>query len=468
MTVHKSKGLEFPVVAVPFLDISSQADKSRAVWHPELGLGISVRNAEGIITPVPLLGKIKDANAEKNLEEKKRLLYVAMTRARDRLILTGSWKEIKKEKSEANHWLNWLSLGLPKEYTGLERTDNAVEATVDPEQQPAPARQERLSDRELAGLLEKAAALDSFGGKTMTEFSATSLREYGLCPRRYYYGVIENIPPAEEPTPAEPPSAGRPQPGNVLPADILGTLVHKVLEKYAKRRMHNRFPEEEQTWRDLYENAVREIAGDRFDLAAEAETMLQDYLQSDLYRSFAPQQRFAEYGFRLPLLQDERYTYTVTGIIDAVVEREDGSLEIIDYKSGKPPQKTAGGDTVANGYAWQLALYKMALEYVLRIREKAVSGTGEEPASVSNEVMPARNCKEPSSESRHKPSPHVTKASLHYLRDRSEWTLPDKDYRQEILKVCREIAEKKTEKDFAVKTENCSLCPFAYMCKRDG
>lgn len=468
MTVHKSKGLEFPVVAVPFLDISSQADKSRAVWHPELGLGISVRNAEGIITPVPLLGKIKDANAEKNLEEKKRLLYVAMTRARDRLILTGSWKEIKKEKSEANHWLNWLSLGLPKEYTGLERTDNAVEATVDPEQQPAPARQERLSDRELAGLLEKAAALDSFGGKTMTEFSATSLREYGLCPRRYYYGVIENIPPAEEPTPAEPPSAGRPQPGNVLPADILGTLVHKVLEKYAKRRMHNRFPEEEQTWRDLYENAVREIAGDRFDLAAEAETMLQDYLQSDLYRSFAPQQRFAEYGFRLPLLQDERYTYTVTGIIDAIAEREDGSLEIIDYKSGRPPQKTAGGDTVANGYAWQLALYKMALEYVLRIREKAVSGTGEEPASVSNEVMPARNCKEPSSESRHKPSPHVTKASLHYLRDRSEWTLPDKDYRQEILKVCREIAEKKTEKDFAVKTENCSLCPFAYMCKRDG
>ena len=96
------------------------------------------------------------------------------------------------------------------------------------------------------------------------------------------------------------------------------------------------------------------------------------------------------------------------------------------------------------------------------------SGTDEEPAAVSNEVIPARNCKEPSSESRHKHSPHVTKASLHYLRDRSEWTLPDKDYRQEILKVCREIAEKKTEKDFAVKTENCSLCPFAYMCKRDG
>ncbi len=444
MTVHKSKGLEFPVVAVPFLDISSQADKSRAVWHPELGLGISVRNAEGIITAVPLLGRIKDANAEKNLEEKKRLLYVAMTRARDRLILTGSWKEIRKEKSDAKHWLNWLNLGLPKDYTGLERTDNAADATVSVEQQAAPARPERISDGELSGMLEKAATLDSFGGKTMTEFSATSLREYDFCPRRYYYGVIENIPPAEEQTPAEPLPAGQQQPGNALPADVLGTLIHKVLEKYAKRRMHNRFPEDGQVWRDLYENAVREIAGGRFDLAAEAETMLQDYLQSDLYLSFAPQQRFAEYGFRLPLLQDDRYTYTVTGVIDAVAEREDGSLEIIDYKSGKPPRKTSGGDTAFKGYAWQLALYKMALEYMLRIRKKATTGTGGEASS------------------------RVTKASLHYLRDRSEWTLPDKDYRQEIREVCREIAEKKTEGDYAVKTENCSLCPFAYMCKKDG
>ena len=85
-----------------------------------------------------------------------------------------------------------------------------------------------------------------------------------------------------------------------------------------------------------------------------------------------------------------------------------------------------------------------------RIREKADCGTGEEA----------------SSEIGHKLSPDVTKASLHYLRDRSEWTLPDKDFRQEILRLCREIAEKKTEADFAVKTENCSLCPFAYMCKK--
>ena len=125
----------------------------------------------------------------------------------------------------------------------------------------------------------------------------------------------------------------------------------------------------------------------------------------------------------------------VPGIIDAVAEQEDGSLEIIDYKSGKPP-KISGEDAIPRGYAWQLALYKMALDHLLRIGEKA---------SFSK----------------------VAKASLHYLQDRSERTLPDNEYRQEILRLCREIAEKKTEEDFAVKTENCSFCPFAYMCKKE-
>ena len=431
MTVHKAKGLEFPVVAVPFLDTASQTDKSRAVWHPVLGLGICVRDQEGSVVPVPLLKTIKNLNGEKDLEEKARLLYVAMTRAKDRLILTGSRKEIKGPSTKI-HWLNWLDGVLPEAYSGLARLD-AEAGSQTAEEQPALSGQpESIPDTALSCLLEQAAPLETFGGKTMTEFSATSLREYDLCPRRYYYGVIENIPPLEEQIPEimteENRVAG-------APAVVLGTLVHKVLEKYAKWRMHNQFREDERVWRDLYDSEVRETAGGRFDLAAEAETMLRSYLHSGLYRSFATRQRFAEFEFRLPLLQDDRYTYTVTGIIDAVAEQEDGSLEIIDYKSGKPP-KISGEDAIPRGYAWQLALYKMALEHLLRIGEKA---------SFSK----------------------VAKASLHYLQDRSERTLPDNEYRQEILRLCREIAEKKTEEDFAVKTENCSFCPFAYMCKKE-
>ena len=61
----------------------------------------------------------------------------------------------------------------------------------------------------------------------------------------------------------------------------------------------------------------------------------------------------------------------------------------------------------------------------------------------------------------------VKKASLHYLRNGSERVLPEKEYRQEILQVCREIAGKKNEGDFSIRTERCAGCPFAYMCRRD-
>lgn len=501
MTVHKAKGLEFPVVAVPFLDTTTPNDTSQAVWHPSLGLGISVRNDGGDLVAAPLLRTIKDTNKEKNREEKARLLYVAMTRARDRLILTGCLKATAN-KSKAIHWLNWLDQKLPEEYAGLVRHVSEKDTPAAGEPVPASAQAAPVSETNLAGLLAQAAPvsvtdlagplaqaapisktdlaellaqvapLDSAGGKTMTEFSATSLKEYALCPRRYYYGVIENIPSmegllpeaplheelvaAEQRTPqtgtqayvmAEPsregstaellPVAQQAEPsreaGTSLPADVLGTLVHRVLEKYAKWRMGHQYREDGQVWQELYARELQEVAGGRSDLAAEAEAMLQAYLQSGLYQSFASRQTFAEYKFRLPLLQDDCFTYTVTGVIDAIAEREDGQLEIIDYKSGKPPGTMPGEAGMPSGYAWQLALYKMALEHLLRLRGK--------------------------------PSVRVKKASLHYLRDLSERVLPDRDYRQEITAVCREIAEKKREEDFPCKPEHCAGCPFAYMCK---
>ena len=432
MTVHKAKGLEFPLVAIPFLDTQFNKDKARVAWHPERGLGISVREEDVTIAPSFLLQQIRELNTEKELEEKARLLYVALTRARDRLILSGSRKETKSRKpSTAKNWLNWLDYGLPKDYAGIGRQDVTLETATATGLLPLSLEAEDFSPETLARLLEQAAPLQMYGGKSMTYFAASSLQEYVLCPRRYYYRVIEAIPPLEE-------TKGQ---GRILPASLLGSLVHKVLEKYAKRRTGKpdggdkegtgRYNSEtEKLWQTCYREAVEEVAGGRFDLAGEAETLLRDYLHSDLFKSFSDRQRFAEYEFRLPLFRDDAHIYTVSGVIDAVVEREKGKLEIIDYKSGLPPRD----NEIPEGYAWQLALYKMALERLLQLRGESAK---------------------------------VTKASLHYLRDLSEHVLPDKDYRQEILQVCREIAGKKAEEDFAVRTEGCVCCPFAYMCKKN-
>ena len=418
LTVHKSKGLEFPLVAIPFLDTPFKTDCQKAVWHPSLGLGISLRDGAGMSVPSEVLKKIREGNAVKEHEERIRLLYVAMTRARDRLILSGCMKETKKP-SGASHWLNWLNQNLQEACDCVEREDIAVKPSAGKVETVFPVPSADIPKGTKSILLQNTASLENYGGRAMNRFSASSLQTYEICPRRYYYQFIETIPPLDT----------RENQGKGLPPDVLGTLIHDVLEKYARWRMEHRFAEDEQVWRALYCRAVDEVAGGRFDLAGEGEIMLKEYLNSDLYRSFSQKQVFAEYGFRM-LLEDEDFRCTVSGFIDAVAEDSDGGWELIDYKSGKPPEDPE----ISKGYAWQLALYKMALESLLQLQGK----TGMK----------------------------VTKAALHYLRDRSRRELPEKDYRQEIVQVCREIAGKNSEEDFTVRTEHCADCLFAYMCRR--
>ena len=419
LTVHKSKGLEFPLVAIPFLDTPFKTDTHKAVWHPLLGMGFSLRDVDGTLVPGEVLKRIRDENTAKEREEKIRLLYVAMTRAKDRLILSGCLKKTKTP-SAASHWLNWVEQNLKATGDFLKREDIEVKGSSAKRVNSLPSLATDIPEKVKFILLQSTAPLEEYGGRAMNWFSASSLQTYEACPRRYYYQYIETIPPLDI----------REDRGNSLPPHVLGSIIHEVLEKYAKWRMEHCYAEDEQVWRAFYDRGVEKLAGGRFDLAKDGDTMLKEYLQSDLYRSFSQKQVFAEYGFQM-LLQEEDYHCIVTGYIDAVAEDLDGGLKIIDYKSGRPPKDSE----MNKGYAWQLSLYKMALEQLLQLRGKT--------------------------------APKVTKVALHYLRDLSQRVLPDKDCRQEILQVCREIAGKKTEGDFAVRTEHCTGCPFAYMCRRE-
>ena len=419
LTVHKSKGLEFPLVAIPFLDTPFKTDTHKAVWHPSLGLGFFLRDEEGLLNPSEVLKIIRDENTMKEQQEKIRLLYVAMTRAKDRLILSGCLKKTKTA-SAASHWLNWIEQNLKETGDFLKREDIEMKGFAPKGVNSLPSPVTIIPEEVKSILLQSTAPLENYGGRAMNWFSASSLQTYESCPRRYYYQFIETVPPLDI----------RGNRGKSLPPDVLGSIIHEVLEKYAKWRMEHCYAEDEHIWRVFYDRAVEELAGGRFDLAKDGETMLKEYLHSDLYRSFSKKQVFAEYGFQM-LLQEKDYHCTITGFIDAIVEEPDGGLEIIDYKSGQPPKDPE----MNKGYAWQLSLYKMALEQMLQLRGKTAL--------------------------------KVTKVALHYLRDLSRMVLPEKDYRQEILQVCREIACKKTEGDFAVRTEHCPSCPFAYMCRRE-
>lgn len=92
MTVHKSKGLEFPVVFLCDMGQKLGGDKGQSpvFLHRSLGLVLRGANASGE-TWVPAVGEvIKLRAAAKGEAESARLLYVAMTRARDHLVLCGN------------------------------------------------------------------------------------------------------------------------------------------------------------------------------------------------------------------------------------------------------------------------------------------------------------------------------------------------------------------------------------------
>ena len=95
MSIHKSKGLEFPVVFVSGMgkSFNKQDVRSKMVLHPELGLGLDYLDGERRIKSPTIVKKAiaKQIDLE-NLGEELRVLYVALTRAKEKLILTGNLK----------------------------------------------------------------------------------------------------------------------------------------------------------------------------------------------------------------------------------------------------------------------------------------------------------------------------------------------------------------------------------------
>lgn len=100
MTIHKSKGLEFPMVLVASLARRFVFDRleKNGVFHKDLGIGISkVNHAEGWYRHTLLQQAIMAKKRREELEECVRVLYVAMTRPMDRLVLLAAVKDWEKE-----------------------------------------------------------------------------------------------------------------------------------------------------------------------------------------------------------------------------------------------------------------------------------------------------------------------------------------------------------------------------------
>lgn len=103
MSIHKSKGLEFPVVFLCGLgrEFNMESQRSAILCHKSMGLGLSVVDTEKRIR-YPSVAKraIAARIGQETLSEELRVLYVAMTRAKDRLIMTYASNRLEKDLQE--------------------------------------------------------------------------------------------------------------------------------------------------------------------------------------------------------------------------------------------------------------------------------------------------------------------------------------------------------------------------------
>ncbi len=100
MSIHKSKGLEFPVVFVCGLsrEFNRESTRGQVLSHQNLGLGLSAVDRKNRVRyPTVAKRAIAAEITADSLSEELRVLYVALTRARDRLIMTYASDNLEKD-----------------------------------------------------------------------------------------------------------------------------------------------------------------------------------------------------------------------------------------------------------------------------------------------------------------------------------------------------------------------------------
>jgi len=197
MTIHASKGLEWPVVIVPDLSRSLSSDSSAVRFDPALGVALKLEDEDGEKQKSALYTLLEQRKKADDREESKRVLYVALTRTRDRLILTSA--------SPSGGSLDILQPGLD----GLIEPEAVafmpeLAKPVPPVSPPLPPRPIRI--------------LAHAAGAGFAELPVTALSEYALCPKRFEFRYVQGHPGYRE--------------GNrsAAAAMAIGKLAHKALE----------------------------------------------------------------------------------------------------------------------------------------------------------------------------------------------------------------------------------------------
>lgn len=399
MSIHKSKGLEFPIVIVAGLGkaFNTQDSRSKIVFHPSLGLGPDYVDARLRIKAPTLLKKvIQKQQVLENLGEELRVLYVAFTRAKEKLILIGTlkdpdkaaerWRERGSRKeiampfyrlSKAGSFLDFVGPALfypnnlPLELTFLKTGEltgrEILRQTADlcRKQELLCWNPDKIYDRQWHDGLEQAMGYqypyrneENYPGKvTVTELKKMALTQE----EEEEAGVL--MPDTEMTEAPKPRFISRKEP---VSGAGRGNIYHKVMECLDFTHVSGDGIEE-QLGALIRKGILKENDCALLDLRR-----ISAFFQTELAARMARSQRsgklYREQRFvaGLPVsrlsspeaISADGDRFLVQGIIDAYFEEGDG-LILVDYKTDRVVK--GGGDGLAKQYRVQFDYYTEAL-----------------------------------------------------------------------------------------------------------
>lgn len=390
MSIHASKGLEFPIVILgdTARGFSDMDLRPTVLVHPELGLGPKVTDsARGVEYPTLARRAIARRLRREQLSEELRLLYVAMTRARERLIITCSLpapeKSVAKLSAMAESPMDAEALLDMRRFSDWLITAAAADAghTIDLNVSPAGGSASRRG----ASSEEENAASD--GGSAASFENLTERYSW-----RYPYAASVALPSKVTATELKSLPEPDPESEQLLPraakpfrvpdlsgversltAAERGTATHLALRYIDLASIHSRADAAEAINALVYANRLSAREADAVDAGS-----VYKLAASDLGRRITGAARlWREFSFAL--LRPARELFPDGGddevLLQGVVDccfAEDGKLVVVDYKTDRVSPAGCAGR--AETYRAQLECYAWAMERVsgLPVKEKIV------------------------------------------------------------------------------------------------
>jgi ATP-dependent helicase/nuclease subunit A len=341
MTIHAAEGLEFPVVAVADLGRVAFKDDDALRVTDDGRVGLSIASMAGGTTKAMALEEIEEEQAQKADQEERRVFYVAMTRARDHLIVSGAtdlekWPE-PRQLGAPMEWI-WRALAPDLRELGAEGVSargvrclvcspSGVKDSL-PRESWAPSVAASPNGSAPAGVQAPLhAAVEAAGAPPLGRLSYSSLESYRRCGYRFY---LERVARLREAVARLADEAGEPVPEG-LDALLRGTVVHQLMENFDFTRPQPPEPAAVEEMLNAHATAF-----DRSDVEG-IRGLIENFARSALCARLAGAPRVRRelaFAFTLRPHGASGASLLVNGVVDAyALDRGAETALVVDYKS---------------------------------------------------------------------------------------------------------------------------------------